>query len=80
MPEIGQELRDTIRSTIEDAGAEYLGIRGDSVSFRDPESDAVCTLYIFAATRVNVRLSLKEAREKVRDFPHSCRRIVFLSS
>jgi hypothetical protein len=69
MTTIGAELLSAAREAIESAGAEYIGIRGDSILFRDPRTDAVCSLYLFSATRTNVMLTLKAARERVRDFP-----------
>lgn len=63
---ISTELRDTLREVIEAAGGEYIGIRGDSVQFRERDTGEVCALYLFAANRQNVTLSLKDAREKSR--------------
>jgi hypothetical protein len=66
---IGDELAETARAAIQAAEAEFVAVRGDSVLFRDPKTDTVCSLYIFAVTRVNVLLALKDARERVLDFP-----------
>lgn len=68
MPRIDDELLTEIRAAVEDGGAEYLGIRGDSVLFRDPQSGEICSLFLFAATRTNIRLALKGAREKTFEF------------
>jgi hypothetical protein len=57
------------RIVIENAGAEYRGIKDGYVFFLDPQSMAMLSLYQFACTPENVRLGLKEAREKVLDFP-----------
>jgi hypothetical protein len=45
-------------------GAEYVGRRGDTVLFRDRETDAVLSLYVEAVTPQNIFLALKAAREK----------------
>jgi len=50
-------------TTIEAAGAEYIGVRDGVVTFRCRESDAVLKLYAFAVTPENVSLALKAARE-----------------
>ena len=52
------------REVIERAGAVYLGVKDGSVRFRDPETDSVLSLYIFACrTTEDVELALKSARE-----------------
>jgi hypothetical protein len=54
------------RLTVERAGAEYRGIKDGCVFFLDPQSMALLSLYEFACTGDNVRLSLKSARERNR--------------
>ena len=63
MAKIQDELLVTIREIVTESGAEYAGVRGDSVVLRDPETGASCSLYIFACNRENVRLALKALRE-----------------
>lgn len=66
MAPMNTNSRDRIRHLIEFAGGEYLGLRGpDSVAFRDPVSDVVLTLYLRALTVENIKLALKDARERV---------------
>lgn len=60
------EFRDTVKETVESCGGIYEGIRGSSVRFREPSTDEICSLYIFAATAQNVALALKSAKEKAR--------------
>jgi hypothetical protein len=64
------ELRMDYQQIIEAAGAEYIGVRGNSVLFRDPlAGGVVLSLYCFALRSVrDVELALKNAREKVFDF------------
>lgn len=57
------------RAIIEAAGAEFCGVRADSVYFRDPETGANLSLYLWACDSQNVRLALKASRDRVRDFP-----------
>jgi hypothetical protein len=66
---MNKETRDRIRAIIEFAGGEYVGIRGDSVCFRDPVSDTTMTLYLSALSVENIKLSLKDSREKVLTVP-----------
>jgi hypothetical protein len=54
------------RQTVERAGAEYRGIKDGCVFFLDPQSMAMLSLYQFAWTPENIRLSLKSARERDR--------------
>jgi hypothetical protein len=52
-----------------EAGAEYIGTRGDSVVFRDPQTLTTLSLYTHALRTVHdVRLALKSAREPVVGF------------
>lgn len=52
-----------------EGGGEYLGLRGGNVRFRDPQTGAVLTLYVYALRTVHdVRLALKSAREPVVGF------------
>lgn len=57
--------RDRIRSIVQFAGGQYIGIRGAAVLFRDPISDSTMSLYLSAVTVETVRLSLKASREKI---------------
>ena len=50
------------------AGAVFLAESNGTVIFRDPESGQTLTLYSFAVTPETVSLTLKNAREPIRDF------------
>ena len=57
------------RELIEQAGAEFLAVRGGCVFFSDPVSGKSLSLYVFACRSVqDVELSLKGAREKILEF------------
>jgi hypothetical protein len=58
-----------IKKVIKQAGADFEGVDDNSVTFRDPMTGKRLTLYTSACTLVNVRLSLKNLRERVNDFP-----------
>jgi hypothetical protein len=53
------ELMD-FKRIIEAAGAEFVRVENGSVRFRDPETRAVLSLYLFACNAENVRLTLKK--------------------
>jgi hypothetical protein len=53
------------RLICDQARVVYVGRRGDSVLFRDPETDAVLQLYASALTPANIFLTCKAAREKI---------------
>lgn len=53
------------RQMIVDAGAEFVGVFGNKVRFCDAETGAVLSLYTFSCTPENIRLTLKDTREKV---------------
>jgi hypothetical protein len=52
------------RLIVSQGSAEYVGRRGPAVLFRDPNTDAVLSLYLDALTPENIYLSCKAAREK----------------
>jgi hypothetical protein len=56
------------REIIEAAGAEYVGRRGNSVRFCDPETGKETSLYLSAISLENVCLALKAAREDLLEF------------
>ncbi len=62
------QIDEHYRETIEAAGAEFRRVAGDSVYFRDPQTRRKLSLYLFACNSENVRLTLKNAREYVREF------------
>lgn len=61
---MSESLDHSFRIIVENAGAEFRGIQNGAVIFVDPQSMAMLSLYCFACTPENVRLSLKNARER----------------
>lgn len=55
-----------LRELVERAGAEFVGVQDGAVLFRDRDGGALLKLYSFACTLENIRLSLKNARERDR--------------
>jgi hypothetical protein len=55
-----------VRQLVERAGADFIGIQDGAVLFRDRDGGSLLKLYVFACTIENIRLSLKNARERDR--------------
>lgn len=57
------------RELIEQAGAEFVAVRGESVFFLDPVSGKSLSLYTWACRSLaDIELALKSAREKNLEF------------
>jgi hypothetical protein len=61
---MSESLEHHFRLLVEGCDAEFIAFEDGSIRFRDRETLAVLTLYAFACTRANVRLTLKAARER----------------
>ena len=67
--EMSASLDNHFRIAVENAGAEFVSVKDGCVYFRDPQTGEMLSLYCFACTAENLKLSLKDKREKVLDFP-----------
>jgi len=56
-----------LREIVTSAGAEFLGVQGVCIYFRNPNGRTL-SLYLKACTVENVSLSLKSDRERVLSF------------
>lgn len=66
---MSESLDHHYKTLIENCGAEYLDTVEGAIFFRDPQTGAKLSLWAFACNAENVLLTLKEARERVLDFP-----------
>jgi len=57
------------REVVEQAGARFVALRGNSVFFTDPQTGASLSLYTWACCSIaDVEAALKSAREKTFEF------------